>query len=944
MFAQRIKSALQAFRNPAPVKFFGGLSMGDSVYGGASGLSGRNRDLTFTEEGAATAFGVIVEVQRGVMFIADSIAMLPGGIYDSRTDEQLVALDTRQLDINMPGATFIRAMRQYERQWLHNYLDSVVYSDWLYGETFTARLTNDKGGVSGVRWLNPLYTHPVVMRGRIDRYDYGGDDGYFNIPADTMAYHIHHRNPYDDLRALSPVLSALPSMNIGRNAERGVMSYFRNGMVLGGVMMPQSDSTMLSDPQKKRIEQDLKQHHEGVDNAFRWVIAPTLMSFETFDQPDLQKSYAVVKDASKKIMMALGVPPELAGNPDSVSYDNADKIMTNWLKVNGKAYANKIASYINTSLLPYFEPNASVYFKFDFTQVDRQDAALVQSDFNAGFIPINVAQAQRGYEVDERAKDIYIIGGKPIHIDVLSQVSRDAAAFGFVTPTPLSLNMPTIPALPSSQIDAPMLPAPEPQKGAASLCVMLSLANNPDLIDLQKRLKVMYPDPAIKWNDPASFHITLLYAPAIEDMQIDELVGILPETSVDGLSLKVGQLNCFDNVGEHALHFRIARNSALMDAQASLYDTCEAMGLQVSGYSRPGQYTPHITMGYLPEKIGRMTFHGKVSVSPSGVVCSVERGGKYETVYPVDDDVSPEPGSSEMKTVALDAHTHDVTILTRDYSPEKALIELKAWQTFTARGKSSRPFVFDMLKGDPSDYIAERQAAGDSPGEIVKALKPRFDGSRMKALESAFADALKATFANDEDAFVKAIDSVRADFEDRLTPVIDSMRDGSLDNRRRAGNIIRQLIRQFGSRAYRQGLEDAGVDDPPDEDEQKEIDRLLAESSGYVSNFTDALINGTGLTDGQANGRAAMWFNGSVTPLYSAGLLAGNKNQMMEFELGPTEEHCEDCPRLNKQRHRFKDIVKRNLDVPKVGQATECEGWQCECKWKPVTGKARGSW
>jgi phage portal protein BeeE/2'-5' RNA ligase len=952
MFAQRIKAMINGFRNPTqPVKFFGGLSMGDSVYGGASGLTSRNRDLTFTEEGAATAFGIIVEVQRGVMFIADSIAMLPGGIYDSRTDELLVSLDTRQLDINKPGATFIRAMRQYERQWLHNLLDSIVFSDWLYGETFVLRLANQAGGVSGMRWLNPLYTNPMTNRGRIDHYDYGGDDGYFRLLPDSMAYRIHHRNPYDDLRGISPVLSALPSMNIGRNAERGVMSYFRNGMVLGGVMMPQSEGTMLSGTQISRMQQDMKQNHEGVDNAFRWLMAPTLMSFQMFDQPDMQKNYTIVKDSSKKIMMALGVPPELAGNPDSVSYDNADKIMQNWLKVNGKAYANKIASYINTSLLPYFEPNASVYFKFDFTQVDRQDAALVQSDFNAGFIPMNVARAQRGYEVDNDLDNIYIIGGKPVHKDVLIQVSRDAAAFGFVTPTPLSLNMPgqitapAMPALPASP-DVPLLP--EPQKGAASLCVMLSLANNPDLIDLQKRLKVMYPDPSIKWNDPSDFHITMLYAPAIDDMQIDELVGVLPETSVDGLSLKVGQLNCFDNVGEHALHFRIARNSALMDAQASLYDTCEAMGLQVSGYSRPGQYTPHITMGYLPEKIARITFHGKVSITPMGVICSVERGGEDEIVYPVEDsvieNVKLDQAQDDTKNVTLNVHTHDVPMGSRDYSPEKALIELKAWQTFTARGKSSRPFVFDMLKGDPADIIAERLAAGDSPSDIVKALKPRFDGSLMRSLQTAFNEAVKATLANDEDALIKSVSGIRSEFEDRLTPVIDSMRDGSLDNRRRAGNIIRQLIRQFGSRAYRQGLEDAGVDEPPDDDEQKEIDRLLADSSEYVSNFTNELINGAGLSDGQANGRAAMWFNGSVTPLYSAGLLAGNKNQMMEFVLGPTEEHCQDCPRLNKQRHRFKDVVKRNLDVPKVGQATECEGWQCECKWIPVTGKARGSW
>jgi phage portal protein BeeE/2'-5' RNA ligase len=1004
MFAQRIKSALQAFRNPTqPVKFFGGLSMGDSVYGGASGLTSRNRDLTFTEEGAATAFGIIVEVQRGVMFIADSIAMLPGGIYDSRTDELLVSLDTRQLDINKPGATFIRAMRQYERQWLHNLLDSIVFSDWLYGETFVLRLANQAGGVSGMRWLNPLYTNPMTNRGRIDHYDYGGDDGYFRLLPDSMAYRIHHRNPYDDLRGISPVLSALPSMNIGRNAERGVMSYFRNGMVLGGVMMPQSDSTMLSDPQKKRIEQDMKQHHEGVDNAFRWVIAPTLMSFETFDQPDLQKSYAVVKDASKKIMMALGVPPELAGNPDSVSYDNADKIMTNWLKVNGKAYANKIASYINTSLLPYFEPDASVYFKFDFTQVDRQDAALVQSDFNAGFIPMNVAQAQRGYEVDERVKDIYVIGGKPIHIDTLMRDARGVeetpgkivynqngvaipqgqvfqyhidtgavdtnevrAGFGlppkaaqqddslqrlqaqFTTmaagvtaglPPALvaqmvGLQLPpgVVPSVTVNPMGTPnlltsgALPAeqPEPQKGAASLCVMLSLANNPDLIDLQKRLKVMYPDPSIKWNDPSDFHITMLYAPAIDDMQIDELVNVLPETSIEGLSLKVGSLHCFDNVGEHALHFRIARNSTLLDAQASLYDTCEAIGLQTSGYSRPGQYTPHITMGYMPEKIGRITFHGKISVTPDKVICSVERGGEDEIVYPLEDETVDIPSK------AHDHHHNPDYVFEKALPVEewrrKALKELKQALRRVREGKSFTP---DLMKH--TKHLISRE---DIP--LFSPIDPSmfFDVLFARVRH----DPLKATLARLDTAFtLKDFTGTKQEFEDEFLLSIADRKDGSITSSQ-LSSALNAVIDGLGRQAYLDGLTDGGVSDAElDDDDRESIGMLTLEAKGYVADFVSKFET---YSDIQLDGKPREWAAGTLQKFYQRGLAAADANGTYIWRRGPTENGCEDCVRLDGTKARMKTWLKNGL-LPQ-SQKLSCYGLNCLCTLENVRGGAKG--
>jgi HK97 family phage portal protein/2'-5' RNA ligase len=950
---QRVKAAVQAFRNPQATKSFGG-SM-DGFYGGAPGLTSRNQDLTFTEAGAATAFGIIVEVQRGVMFIADSISMLPAGIYDSRTDELLISLDTREeLNVWTPGATFVQAIRQYERQWKHDFFDRITFSDWLYGETFVARLLNAKGGVAGLRWLNPLYTRPQIMRGRIERYDYSGDDGYYQILRDSMAYRIHHANPYDDLRGISPVLSALPSMNISRNAERGVMGYFKNGMILGGMMMPESDTTNLSGPQMTKLERDMKQHHQGVDNAWRWVLAPVRMAMQAFDQPDLQKNYSVSKDAAKKIMMALGVPPELAGNPDSVSYDNADKIMRNWLRVNGRSYANKVEGFVNTSLLPYFEPTRSVYFKFDFTQIDQQDAALVQADFDKGMIPYNVVQAQRGYEVDEDLKDIYILGGKPIHKDVLIQVSRDPAAFGAVTPTPLMLHMPgqppgqlpappTIPGLTAGTL--PEEPT-DPQKGAASLCVMLDLKNNPDLIDLQKRLKALYPDPTIKWNDPAEFHITMVYVPAVDDEQIAAVVDALPDLSAEGLSLKVGQLNCFDNVGEHALHFRIARNSALSDLQASVYDACDINGLQMSGYSNPAQYTPHVTMGYLPEKIGRITFHGKVAIAPAGIICSVERGGKYETVWPVEESDTEnavlDPAQETAKTVMLnvhDGHTHDLPIARRDYSPDKALAELKAWQTFTARGKSSRPFVFTMLKGDPADYIAERLAAGDAPSEIVKTLKPRFDGSRLKVLQAIAEDMFVYLSGGTSEEIVKSIASLEHDFSGRFNSMLKDFRNEKPRNPGKASDILKFLNQNFIRSGFIEGMNAGGVTDEPDDDDNVAIRKLVDDANSYVSSFVDTLY-GDGISDAQAALKAGQWWKKGILPAYYAGFESAKANALMVFTGRDGVDSCAQCTRWWGVKRRLKWWTKNKLRPQVDTESFDCGGYECNHYLDEVTGKA----
>lgn len=990
--AKRVQAALTAFMQPNAVKSYSN-GWGDLLYGGASGLLGHNRDLSFSEQGIATAFGINTGLQRGIRFKQDALGMLKWGIYDSNTNELLLSLSDRTLDMSKPGATLLTALRTYSTRHYHDFIGNIIFSNNMYGESYVLRLSNPLGGVTGVRWLNPLFTEPDIQRGKIVQFRYSAGEGYFTLPVSDMAFNIYHPNPHDDLRGLPPALSALDSMTIERNEKRAVQAYFRNGMNPGIAMSPKGETTHLHDTEIAKMEARFRQMYGGVDNMFRALITPTEFLYHAFEQPDLQKNWSIIISARTEVTMAIGVPVELAGDPSGTKYENADKVMQNWLRVNGKAEANGIASFVTDNLLCHTDPGAEIYFGYDTSDIDRQDAGLVQADYSGGFITINEARAQRGYEVDPALAGILNFGGKPVHRDVLIQLANDPTTLTGAAPAPSRWG--SAAQIPGQVNAPPALPeVVEPQKGAASLWVGLSLSNNPDLIDLQKRLKALYPDPAIKWNDPAEFHITLLYCPAVEDDQVNEFVPAL-DIKPDGLSLKVGSLACFDNVGEHALHFRISRNSALLDMQSALFDTCDSIGLQMSGYSRPDNYTPHITMGYLPENSGRIVFHGKVKVTPDDVVCSVERGGEQEDVWrssepdtPEPEDTLPEtektkhkglPGSnavievveapppatlgsqfdginqngdephlphshvSQSVVITHGDHAHTLPVVTRDYSPDAALKELKAWRVFTGK-KHARPFTFVMLRGDPADDITARLAAGETPDAIVDALKGRFDGSRLKDLRAAFAAAINAVIADDDAAVIKSIDSIRSDFEDRFGAVVESMQAGDLSSRQRAGNIIRQLLRMFGARAYRQGLEDAGVDDTPDEDEQAEINSLLSAQSSFVSGLTTAMIN-EGITPAQADGKAQLWFNGSVSPFYSAGLLAGNKNIMLQFQLGDTEDHCPDCPRLNKQIHRAKDWKKRNLDgIPRVGQATTCGGWRCRCQLVPVTGKASGSW
>ena len=73
-----------------------------------------------------------------------------------------------------------------------------------------------------------------------------------------------------------------------------------------------------------------------------------------------------------------------------------------------------------------------------------------------------------------------------------------------------------------------------------------------------------------------------------------------------------------------------------------------------------------------------------------------------------------------------------------------------------------------------------------------------------------------------------------------------------------------------------------------------------------------------------------------------AGKMWGSKNQMLEWELGNTEQHCESkngrfgCANLDGTAHRAKWYLARDLIPRKPGASQVCGGWQCDCKLKNV--------
>lgn len=723
---QRFKAAWNIIvtgRLPYKNLYSSGFGSFYNIYGQES-----SRNIASTEFGAAQAYGVITGVQRGIAFWEKQVGGLEWNIYDSK--DQILASSSDRSPPSGPGAMLYRAIKRFPHMAKHGFFESIAFSDWLYGETYMIWM-NNAIQASDLFWANPLAIEPYIdpISGLIEYYTY---DNSQRLAPKQVAFRIAHRNPFEDLRGQSPILSAIDEINISRNVKRALIGYYRSGMTLGGIISPGDDKDLTGEGLTK-LEQELERNHKGVAHFHRWLVSNGSAKVDQFEQPDMEKNLAIIEPMRNEIMMALGVPPVLAGDPTQVNYDNADKVMVNWWKSEGKPYARGIAEdYINGQIVPVLEPNNGVYFGFDFSSVEIEEPETINADISGGYITIATAQERRGVKVDEDLRDIYIIAGRPMHKDIIVELASQN---------------------------------PQPQ--------------------LQEVAMQLEPAP--------------------------------------------------------------------------------------------------------------------------------------------------------LRHLHIEGHTLEVE--TWEYTREKALKELVNWQRKARIGKAFEPFY---TRGDISDLIISCLNFG---GDIVKTFDMAFSILKRDVigeLETAFNAFTTALLRDDVEAVMKSLQSIRLDFEIDFEDVLKEIRSGNIDNRRRAGNILRQIIRTFGFRAYVQGMKDGGVEDDPDEEDQAKITELRQEQTSYVSNLTSVLIQADGITDTLAAGKPEMWFRKSIMPFYYAGLESAQKNMMMEFAGDDGEESCGTCKRLKGQRHRLKDWTRKALRPQIDTHNFICGGWKCEHKLIPTTGKAQG--
>ncbi len=906
-----------------------------------AGMIGRSQDLTQSKWGAAAAYSLIEPVYRSTTLRAQAIDSLPWRfVKQSSGDIITTSEDTK------PQLSITRAMRRVRREMSNGFFFLWEVSLCLYGNVFFELARNASHYVSGLEWLNPLGMTIQEAGGKVQTYHYSSGAGSVPYLPHQIA-HDRKFNPNDDFDGYSPTLVALNKANVELSTSKSWNAFFRNGAIPGGIVTPKEGDGTLDNDDLTLLGKIWETLFKGSLNTSRFGILPFPLDVVTFDQPDFEKQVTLSTAMINSIYRTFGVPMALAGDTGTggLGKENTDETGQNFFVSTLRPESEGIARAFNDILLPKFPDMQDVRFEFDyspFEQVgtaEKNRAETITAHVNLGALDLFRAQEQLGIEPDERLKDVYLFGGVPIHIDEVVRVAssaEDAAGEGGelfpeldigdakseglaegMTQDVLNIleNMRTGAIAPSVTVELLIAHGLEAEQAdrivarqtaliqeaideyddtkaaaAGDIFVNVALPNNKALAKIQAQLMDKI-DGNIQLQDADKLHMTLLYAQKVSESDISD---IADQVDAANVNIESNALGVFVNDGESAIHLVVEPSKEIMDLQKNIYAAFSAKEISVSKFSNPAAYTPHIT-----------------------IATGIEIGELPPMDFVFDESAnSIQIQKDDFEEIAvIDAKAKaDDDYITERYAKIKR--ELSAWQKFATKSRD-RAFEPEHSRGEYADILS----AEPNKANFDKAFE-KLNGS-IKAI------------ANTRNKFIKDFDAL-----------LSSAAKGSI-TRRSWSAKVRRLIKLASAFALSDGLRDAGVEgsleDEEFNDEFDKVERIVKQQSTFVTDLGARLFTGK-VADGELAGKGLMWWNKSILPAYSEGVVAGKANQMMEFVGKDGEKSCITCRRLKGQRHRAKDWKRKQLWPRKDTDNFVCTGRQCNHNLKPVSARSRGNW
>lgn len=627
----------------------------------------------------------------------------------------------------LPNHPLMRGIEAGQRAFHQDFWERWAFSLAVFGENYTEKVNAYPFGYQGqtlpvaVRILNTAFVEMIIQRGNVMAYDYTTDAGHTRFATDEVVYdRLPH--PLDEIRGYSLIAAALNAINVDVKLLLFQDRFITNNARPGLVFTPKEQKLQSADIDlvKSTLREDVK----GIKNAGRPLLLPMPFDVLSVAPPDLEDFGVITNEQKRRICSSIGVPAALVDYTD-MAYQLSPEQNKTFYNLTVIPAAEAISVVVGSELLPFFDQSGNTRFELPVNEIREEfgdpsvKVDMAARMLQSGGITLNEWRQRLGEEPIE--------GGDVLFMPANVQLVRVADLPTYKPPmpsSPFTFNMPTQAApvqMPSVPEATQTLEATETEQDG--VCIALRFANQPDLIALQQRVKSLYATENVEWNDPASFHVTLLYAPTTDDDQITSAVKAMQSeiAAPTGMQLTIGSLNSFDNIGEHALHFKIRQNANLNAYQETLYEAMTALGIQISAYSVPNAYIPHITVGYSANHLHPITFKSKLTVQPSSLV--MWQGDETVLEVPLNGDVAPTADDlqDEFITKAITEERN----LWRRYSMKHGALKAASFACETIPAAEVARLQDDLL------HIASHKLGRDGERDAIATLFTKAEGEQV---------------------------------------------------------------------------------------------------------------------------------------------------------------------------------------------------------------------
>ncbi|GAB4434186.1 MAG: hypothetical protein Kow00120_00390 [Anaerolineae bacterium] len=320
----------------------------------------------------------------------------------------------------------------------------------FWGHTLVYKRRAQRQRVAALQWINPkLYRARFeAFGGRLVGFDislnWQGVD-YDEQPPEGFitradALYMHGVDFDNDFDGVAPAENAFDMAGIETEAAQTAVWFLRNRAIPAGLLQPKDsaiDATPPSEADRNAMTRLINRILRGARNAGKTIVTSGRWEWQElqsrFDQVEFRAQHEIAREG---VSMAFDVPLDLL-LPTAATYAELYQSNKSWVEYFAKNRCKWYARHLTKQLAAEYgddirvEPNFADVFQRD----DAQVVELVNTKLQGGYLTLYDAQLATGDDKpDERLKDIYIVGGEPVHVERLVTLAVEGRRSGVPWP------------------------------------------------------------------------------------------------------------------------------------------------------------------------------------------------------------------------------------------------------------------------------------------------------------------------------------------------------------------------------------------------------------------------------------------------------------------------------------------------------------------------------